>query len=82
MLSRGSLVEKVARALAETHGKSAVWHDFQGEACAAIAAMRVPSQAMLEAAGAGVIDYSHIDQEWQLMVDTALSENESRAPEN
>ena len=74
MADKASLVERVARALAAARGKTDDWREFRDEARAAIAAMRVPSQRMLEAAGAGLVDYSDIRHDWRVMVDAALAE--------
>ncbi len=85
MVSPETLVEKVARALAKTHGKNADWRRYEDEACVAIAAMRVPTQNMLEAAGDGMIDYSDINHDWSVMVEAALGQlgqSENRTPEN
>ena len=74
MGNKVSLVERVARALVRTRGSSDDWREYCDEARAAIAAMRVPSQNMLEAAGEGLVDFSDINHDWRVMVDAALSE--------
>ncbi|MGI9484075.1 MAG: hypothetical protein ACR2OR_17130, partial [Hyphomicrobiales bacterium] len=53
------------------------WKRFRKEARAAIAAMRVPTQQMLEAAGEGLVDLSDINRDWRVMVDAALAEREN-----
>lgn len=53
------------------------WYTFESEARAAIAAMREPTEAMLEAGGEAWIAYTGDDHEyeivWRAMIDFALS---------
>lgn len=77
MADRETLVERVARALAGARGEPENWSRYRKEARAAIAAMRTPTQEMLEAAGEGLIDYSDINHDWRVMVDAALAEQEN-----
>jgi hypothetical protein len=68
-----SLVERVARALAAAAGDdpNRYWGEYQDDARAAIAAMREPTEAMvnvLRNTEHGILD------DWHAMIDAALAE--------
>lgn len=78
------MVERVAKALARHEfgdfdetwfGHEAFMGDYRELARAAIAAMREPTEAMLEAAFAKTGYRTTAEEHWQLMIDAALQES-------
>ena len=78
MARKVTLIERVACAIAEARGEPEDWLVHLPEARAAVAAMREPTQNMLDAAGEGLMDLSYINEDWQVMVDAALEEETSQ----
>jgi hypothetical protein len=67
------MIERVARALAESSG-SADWVAYTASARAAVAAMREPTTEMLEAATPGLLDFGYLPDEWKAMIDHVVNE--------
>lgn len=84
-----SMVERVARAIFDACGKQSTvivlpWEaqdqdDFRAIARAAIAAMREPTEAMLESVSALTMRDNTPGMDWRLMIDAALSEPQEDA---
>jgi hypothetical protein len=66
------MVEQVARAMAASEPKLAYWDDKRSMARAAIAAMRDPSEAMLDATKALSSSRAYVGDVWRAMIDAAL----------
>ena len=74
MSNSGSLmIERVARAIARSHG-SDDWCAYAKTARAAVAAMREPTLDMLEAALPDTPDWGYLPEEWQAMIDHVVNE--------
>ncbi|WP_312414150.1 hypothetical protein [Shinella sp.] len=82
-----SMIERVARVLAERRGNKAVWEEDIATARAAIEAMRIPASAMTAAGikrqvawdygeGRGVDEYPHTSEQavYTAMIDAALED--------
>ena len=67
-----TMIEKVARAFARHDSYESAWKRYRGHAKAAIAAMREPTEEMLNASPDYPI-YMNAD-EWAKMIDAALKE--------
>ena len=70
---RNLMLEKVARAIAASSGRDD-WLTFAPAARAAVAAMRVPTLEMLEAALPDMPDWGYLPEEWQAMIDHVVNE--------
>ena len=68
-----SMIERVARALAQSLGGDD-WRSFETAARAAVAAMREPTPAMLDAALPELPDYGFLPDDWRAMIDHAANE--------
>lgn len=73
-----SMIERVARALAHNLGGDD-WRSFEPAARAAVAAMREPTPAMLDAALPELPDYGYLPDDWRAMIDHIASERVSPA---
>jgi hypothetical protein len=67
------MLERVARAIALSHGSSD-WKAFTQSARAAVLALRTPTPDMLEAALPDSPDWGYLPDEWQAMIDHVASE--------
>jgi hypothetical protein len=68
-----TMIEKVARAIAEARGHDD-WSLNLPAARAALLALREPSLDMLEAALPGHPDWGYLPEEWQAMIDHVIAE--------
>lgn len=64
---------RVAHAIAEARSDSD-WSRHISAALAAIAAMREPTDEMLDAAMPGCVDWGYLPEEWRAMIDCAVQE--------
>lgn len=76
--STTSMIEKVARAIADQTGMGHRWTEHRHEARAAIKAMREPTEAMVFASAklSQPVHRSDAYLIWQAMIDAALNEGE------
>jgi hypothetical protein len=72
-----NMVERMACVLAAEMAQSSNWEDFVGQAEAAIAAMREPTEAMIKAGQIGEGDSRRV---WTRMIDAALDEDAELTP--
>ncbi len=68
-----TMIEKVARAIAEARGHDD-WSLNLPAARAALMALREPSLDMLEAALPGLPDWGYLPEEWRAMIDHVIAE--------
>jgi hypothetical protein len=73
MTDGDSMIIRVAQAIARAQNE-ADWRNCVEAARAAIQAMREPTPEMLDDATAGLPDWGYLPDEWQTMIDHALSE--------
>jgi hypothetical protein len=69
------MLVKVAHAISQNIGRSD-WRDSIGAARAAVATLREPTTAMLKAATVGLADFGDLPDDWRVMIDHVLGENE------
>jgi hypothetical protein len=67
------MIERVARAIAATHGSSD-WRSYTRSARAAVTALREPTVDMLAAALPDAPDWGYLPEEWQAMIDHVAGE--------
>lgn len=67
------MLEKVARAIALSHG-SGDWQSYTQSARAAVLALREPSPDMLEAALPDCPDFGYLPEDWAAMIDHVAAE--------
>lgn len=67
------MLEKIARAIALSHGSSD-WRSYAQSARAAVLALREPTADMLEAALPDTPDFGYLPEEWMAMIDHVASE--------
>jgi hypothetical protein len=67
------MLEKIARAIALSHGSSD-WRSYTQSARAAVLALREPTTDMLEAAVPDCPDFGFLPEEWTAMIDHVASE--------